>query len=323
MGKKGLTIYGCEKDEAMLFQKYSKSYDLKLKIVRDAVTLENASLAGGNKCISVSHKTEVTLPVLKALEKKGVRYISTRSIGLNHIDVKAAQRLGICIDNVVYSPNGVADYTLMLMLMGLRNTEDVLRRADEQNFKLAARGKELSDMTVGVLGTGRIGQAVIKRLTGFGCKVLAYDREKTADVNYANLDDVLEQSDIVTLHMPLDVETRHMLDDSSIAKMKKDALIVNTGRGALIDTEALVQALESGRLGGAVLDVIEGEEGIFYHNCKDEIIPNELFLRLRKLSNVTITPHVAFYTEHALKDVVENTIKNCLEYERRIEKWID
>jgi D-specific alpha-keto acid dehydrogenase len=166
-----------------------------------------------------------------------------------------------------------------------------------------------------VIGTGRIGAAVMDRLRGFGCRVLAYDTRPGTSADYVTLGALLEQSDIVTLHAPLTAETHHLLDRHRIERMKPGAVIVNTARGALVDTEALVRALESGRLGGAALDVLEGEEGIFYADCSDKPIATPLLLRLHVLPNVLISPHTAYYTDHALRDLVEGSIANCLRFE--------
>jgi D-specific alpha-keto acid dehydrogenase len=282
-------------------------------ITEAAVSEDNVGLALGNRCISIGHKTQVTKRTLLALSEAGVAYVSTRSVGCNHIDVDYAESVGISVETVAYSPDSVADYTLMLMLMVVRHAKSVIRRADVHDYRLTdVRGKELRDLTIGVIGTGRIGAAVIDRLRGFGCRILAYDTRPTASAEYVSLGELLQQSDVVTLHTPLTAETHHLLDRHRIDRMKHGAVVVNTGRGALLDTEALVSALESGRLGGAALDVLEGEEGIFYADCSDKPIENQLLLRLHRLSNVLISPHTAYYTDHALRDTVEHSLTNCL-----------
>lgn len=220
------------------------------------------------------------------------------------------------MENVTYSPDSVADYTLMLMLMAVRNAKSMIRCADTHDYRLHdTRGKELRDLTIGVIGTGRIGAAVMGRLRGFGSRILAYDSRPKVAADYVPLDELLQLSDIVTLHAPLNADTRHLLDRQRIEKMKHGALIINTGRGPLLDTEALIPALESGRLGGAALDVFEGEEGIFYADCRNKPIDNKPLLRLQELPNVIISPHTAYYTDHALNDMVENSITNCLDFE--------
>jgi D-specific alpha-keto acid dehydrogenase len=199
-----------------------------------------------------------------------VRYVSTRSVGYNHIDLKSAQSVGISVENVAYSPDSVADYTLMLMIMAMRDAQSTISRAQVHDYPLNdRRGKELRDMIVGVVGTGRIGAAVIDRLWRFGCHVLAYDRCPKSSAEYVALEELLQRSDVVTLHAPLTADTLHLLDRRRIELMRHGAFIINTGRGALLDTEALLAALESGHLDGVALDVLEGEEGVFYSDHRD------------------------------------------------------
>jgi D-specific alpha-keto acid dehydrogenase len=318
MEKMGITIYGCEQDEAVLFREMAPRFGIMPTITAAPVSEANIELVFENRCISVSHKTHITNTILRVLSQAGVVYLSTRSAGCNHIDVDFAQSVGISVGNVVYSPDSVADYTLMLMLMAVRNAKSTISRADIHDFRLnEVRGKELRDMTIGVIGTGRIGAAVMDRLRGFGCHIVAYDHRPKTSANYVTLDELLQQSDIITLHTPLNADTNHLLNRQRIEQMKYGAFIINTGRGSLLDTEALLPALESGRLGGVALDVLEGEEGIFYADYRDKPIESKLLLRLQKLPNVLITPHTAYYTDHALRDTIENTLINCLEFERR------
>ncbi|MFC8348273.1 D-isomer specific 2-hydroxyacid dehydrogenase family protein [Streptomyces sp. NPDC057280] len=317
-----ITAYGCGPDEAVLFRELAPGLGVRPTVTSAPVSEANAELASGRRCISVGHKTPVTHATLRALDRAGVRYISTRSIGCNHIDVEYAARLGILVENVSYSPDSVADYTLMLMLMALRDAKSVVRRTDLHDYRLSeVRGRELRDLTVGVIGTGRIGTAVMDRLRGFGCRILTHDNRPVhrPGVEYVPLDALLRRSDLVTLHAPLTAATHHLLNRQRLAQMKDDALIVNTGRGALIDTDALVQELENGRLGGAALDVVEGEEGIFYSDCRDKPLECKALLRLQELPNVVISPHTAYYTDRALRDAVENSLTNCLTFESRIQ----
>ena len=320
MAKMGITLYGCGHDEIVLFREMAPRFGVMLTITAAPVSEATIELAFGNRCISVSHKTHITHSILRALSQAGVAYISTRSTGCNHIDVDFAQSVGISVENVVYSPDSVADYTLMLMLMAVRNAKSTINRADIHDFRLhEVRGKELRDMTIGVIGTGRIGAAVMDRLRGFGCHIFAYDHRPKTSATYVPLDELLQQSDIVTLHTPLNADTHHLLNRQRIEQMKHGAFIINTGRGSLLDTEALLPALESGRLGGAALDVLEGEEGIFYADYRNKPIESKLLVWLQKLPNVLITPHTAYYTDHALRDTVEHTLLNCLKFERRKE----
>jgi D-specific alpha-keto acid dehydrogenase len=318
MKKIGITIYGCERDEAEVFNELSPRFGVIPTITSSAVSETNATLSRGNQCISVGHKSEISKRVLIALKDCGVKYISTRSIGCNHIDIQAAESLGITVGNVIYSPDSVADYTLMLMLMAIRKAKSVMSRVEKHDFRLDhVRGKELRDMTVGVLGTGRIGKAVIERLRGFGCRILAYGHSQEVAANYVSFNDLLQNSDLITIHVPLNADTYHMIGREQINAMKQGAFLINTARGALLDTNALIQALENGKLGGAALDVLEGEEGFFYFDHSRKSIDHPFILKLQKMPNVIITPHTAYYTERALYETVEKTILNCLEFERR------
>lgn len=309
----GITIYGCEPDEAALFRALAPRLGVEPRITGAALAADTVGLAHGNRCISIGHKTPVASSTLSALAAAGVAYVSTRSVGSDHVDVRSAERLGIAVETVAYSPDSVADYTLMLMLMAVRHARSVVRRAEIHDYRLHdVRGRELRDLTVGVIGTGRIGGAVLGRLRGFGCRTLAYDPRPRADADHVPLDALLEQSDVVSLHTPLTADTHHLLDRHRIERMRHGAVVVNTGRGALLDTEALVTALERGRLGGAALDVLEGEEGIFYADWSDRPLESGVLVRLSRLPNVLISPHTAYYTDRALRDTVEQCLANCL-----------
>jgi D-specific alpha-keto acid dehydrogenase len=311
----GVTAYGCGPHEAALFRDLAPRLGVVPTLTAAAPSESNAHLASGTRCVSVDHKTPVTRATLHALRETGVAYLSTRSIGRNHVDTRWATRLGIEVGTVSYSPDSVADYTLMLMLMAVRHAKPVIRRADCHDYRLHdVPGRELRDLTVGVVGTGRIGTAVVDRLRGFGCRLLTHDlRPGAADVP---LDVLLEHSDIVSLHVPLTSGTHHLLDERRIARMRAGAHVVNTGRGGLLDTEALLVALEGGRLGGAALDVVEGEQDQFYADRRRAGVV-DLLSRLHALPNVLISPHTAYYTDHALRDAVEGSLVGCIRFETR------
>jgi D-specific alpha-keto acid dehydrogenase len=313
----GITVYGCDPDEAKLFREMAPARGIVPIVTGAAVSVANIALASGNRCISVGHKSQIPNSTVLALRQAGVRYVSTRSVGYDHIDVQYAESLGISVENVAYSPDSVADYTLMLMLMAVRHAKSTISRVQAHDYRLNdGRGRELRDLTIGVIGTGRIGAAVIDRLRGFGGRVLAHDRCPKACAEYVPLDALLRHSDLVTLHTPLQTDTHHLLSRRHIERMKRGAIIINTGRGSLLDTEALLRALETGRLGGAALDVLEGEEGVFYGDYRQRPVANRLLLRLQQLPNVLITPHTAYYTDHALRDTVGNTLTNCRRAQR-------
>jgi D-specific alpha-keto acid dehydrogenase len=314
----GITVYGCGPDVVDLFAAMAPRLGVLTTRTEAPVTEANADLARGNRCISVGHKTPITNSTLAALRRAGVEYISTRSIGYNHIDVDHAASIGITVENVSYSPDSVADFTLMLILMAVRDAKAMIRRTDAHDYRLHHRhGRELRDLTVGVIGTGRIGCAVIDRLRGFGCRILANDKRPKTTAEFVSVDELLRRSDIVSLHTPLTPATHHLLDRRRFELMKPGAFVINTGRGALLDTRALIAALESGRLGGAALDVVEGEEGVFYADHRGTPIASTPLQRLQEMPNVLVSPHTAYYTDHALSDTVENSLVNCLNFESR------
>lgn len=316
-----ISVFGCEKDERQLFERYAARYGVEICCVDDPLKNENACDIPPESAISVNHKALVDARLIRTLQRHNIKYLSSRSVGLDHIDLDAAKHAGILVENISYSPESVAEYTIMLMLMAIRNTGSILRRVSSCDFRLEEkRAPELRDMTVGVVGTGRIGKAVIELLSGFGCSILAYDPQPSMNIRYVELDELIRRSDLITLHLPLNTTTRHLLDRVRIAKMKRSAILVNTARGALVDAAALTDALENGSIACAALDVVEGEEGWFYQDCSTLAPPP--FARLLALKNVIVTPHTAFYTEHALDDIVRNTVRNFLGYRGGLRKWI-
>jgi D-specific alpha-keto acid dehydrogenase len=296
-------VYGCGPTEAELFRRLGPPLGVAPTLTSHPVSAAGAIAVPRNRCASVAHTSPVTALELEALARCGVEHLCTRSIGVDHIDLEAAARLGITVDNVVYAPDSVADFTLLLILRLVRPATTV--GAEDE----ALLGRDLGELTVGVVGPGRIGRAVIRRLEAFGATVLASTRSGAEravpglpGVPCVPLADLLAHSDVVTLHTPLDARTRHLIGPDQLATIKPGALLVNTGRGGLVDTDALVAALERGALGGAALDVLDDEA--------------RLAPRLRALPNVVLTPHAAYRTRRTLREVVERTLLNCLDVER-------
>ena len=308
-----------EYDEQKYVEKFAEQYSFEYGFTSDYPSMENVQLAKGYDAISII--TNPMYPeILKAFHDVGVRYISTRSIGYEHIDVDYAHSLGMRASHVVYSPNSVANYTIMLILMACRNMPWIMKKADCQDYSLNGKvGKELSTSTVGVIGTGNIGRTVVKHLSGFGCRILAYslyeDEEVKKYAEYVSLDELIKQSDIITLHVPGNAENTHLIDAAAFEKMKDGVIIVNTARGLIIDTQALIAALKSGKVGYAALDTFEGEVGLYYLNKEMQRLDNDNMALLKSFPNVILSPHMAFYTEQAVSDMVENSIKGLLGFE--------
>lgn len=312
-----VTVYNCRAfDEKELFLKYAGELGMELVLCPDAPNQENAALAKGSECVNIiTSKTGEDL--LRLFAEYGVRYVVTRTIGYDHIDLKAAKKLGITIANAPYGPCGVADYTVMLMLMTLRKMKRIMERSSIQDFTLAGiQGREMKDLTVGIIGTGRIGRTVLQNLSGFGCRRLAYDIQENEEVKawgvpYVTLEELWRQADIISLHAPLTEENFHMINAASIAQMKDGVMIVNTARGGLVDSEALIAGIESGKIGGAGLDVVENEFGLYYYDHKSDILDNRELAVLRSFPNVTVSHHMAFYTDEHVNTVVRDSLLGC------------
>ncbi|MDE7017661.1 MAG: lactate dehydrogenase [Lachnospiraceae bacterium] len=311
-----VTVYNCRNfDEKELFLKYEKELGIELVLCADAPDLENISLAKGSECVDII-TSKITREMMKAFHENGVQYLTTRTIGYDHIDLEAAREFGIKVGNAPYGPNGVADYTVMLILMSIRKMKRILERTMIQDYTLAGvQGRELKDLTIGVIGTGRIGRTLIHNLSGFGCQMIAYDLHEQEEVKpyveYVSLEELFAKSDVITLHTPLTDENYHLIDAKSIASMKDGVVIINTARGALIDSEALINAIESGKIGAAGLDVVENEFGLYYYDHKSDILNNRELAILRGFPNVTVSHHMAFYTDNCVETVVRDSLLSC------------
>lgn len=312
-----VTVYNCRSfDEKELFEKYGTELEMELVLCPDAPDKENAILAKGSECIDIL-TSKMPKELLKVFADYGVKYITTRTIGYDHIDVKAAKELGMAVANAPYGPCGVADYAVMLILMTIRKMKRIMERTNIQDYSLMGiQGRELKDLTVGVIGTGRIGRTVLKDLSGFGCKLLAYDlyeskEVKASGVSYVTKEEMWKQADVITLHAPLTDENYHMIDKEAISQMKDGVMLINTARGGLIDSEALIEGIESGKIGGAGLDVVENEFGLYYYDHKSDILNNRELAILRGFPNVTVSHHMAFYTDDCVETVVRDSLKGC------------
>lgn len=307
-------VYGYRPyDEAEAFLVYGGKHQVEIGWTTEPPGIGNATLARGYDAISIV-STPMPGELIEAFRDAGIKMISTRTVGYDHVDIETAKRVGIHVSNATYSPCCVADYTVMLILMALRKMKRIMQRAELHDFSLPGTiGRELRSCTVGVLGTGKIGRQVIENLSGFGCRILAYGRhrDESLGVPFADLDTILRECDIITLHMPLGDDNYHLIGKAEIEKMRDGAVIVNTARGGLIDTEAMIDGLERGKLGGAALDVVENEGGLFHFDRKSDQIRHRQMSILKDMPNVIFSPHMAFYTREAIGDMVEHSILGC------------
>lgn len=254
-----------------------------------------------------------------------MRLVALRSAGFNHVDLEAAARLGLRVVRVPeYSPYAVAEHTVALVLALNRKIHRAYARVREANFSLDGLvGFDLHGKTVGVVGAGRIGAVMLRIMHGFGCRLLAHDLASSdalvrdLGVCYVDLAELFEQSDIISLHVPLTPTTRHLIDARALGLMKRDVLLINTGRGALIDTRALVAALKQGAIGGAGLDVYEEEEGVFFHDLSNQVLQDDVLARLLTFPNTLITSHQGFLTREALDNIADTTLASLTAFERR------
>jgi D-lactate dehydrogenase len=261
--------------------------------------------------------------VLTRVAAGGTRLIALRSAGYNNVDLPTAARLGLTVTRVpAYSPHAVAEHTVALILALNRKVHRAWARVREGNFSLdGLLGFDLVGRTVGVVGTGKIGAAVARIMSGFGCRVLAFDPVPNPDcsalgVSYLPFDGLLRRSDIVTLHCPLTPETRHLIDAAALERMKPGAMLINTGRGALVDTKMVIEALKSGRLGHLGLDVYEEEAALFFEDRSWRILQDDVFARLLTFPNVVVTGHQGFFTAEALTAIAETTLGAVTEFEQ-------
>ena len=309
-------------DEAGFFEKFAEKYNVEIISITETPTPENAVLAEGCEGVSVI-TTTITEDIIKVWKEAGVKHISTRTIGYDHVDLEAAKKCGMAVSNVTYSTGSVADYTVMLILMALRRMKSIIKRAEGMDYSLIGNiGKEIGDLTIGVVGTGKIGTHVMRNLSGFGCKIIAYDPYENEGAkkygNYCSLEEVFRLSDVITFHTPATADSFHMVNQESIKTMKDGVVIVNTARGSIIDTPVLIDALESGKIGAAALDVIENELGIFYGDYKYQVIGHREMSILKDLPNVLMLPHMAFYTENAVSDMVEHSIAHIVNHDGNV-----
>lgn len=286
------------------------------------LTEQSANLAVGFPCVCAFVNDRLNRQTLQILSSNGTKLIALRSAGFNHVDLKAAHELGIKVVRVPeYSPHAVAEHTVALILSLNRKIHRAYNRVRESNFSLDGLvGFDLYRKTVGIVGVGRIGSVLAKILTGFGCKILAYDVNQDSNlvalgVNYVSIDELLTKSNIISLHVPLTPQTHHLIDEKALSLTKPGVMIINTGRGALINTKALIQFLKSGHIGYAGLDVYEEEEGVFFENLSEEILYDDQLARLLTFPNVLLTSHQAFLTEEALSNIAQTTLQNISDFE--------
>ncbi|WP_442508875.1 2-hydroxyacid dehydrogenase [Novipirellula sp. SH528] len=295
----------------------------ELTFLEPRLTSETVQLANGHQAVCVFVNDQLDAAVLRSLAQRGVRVVALRCAGFNNVDLPTARELGIKVVRVpAYSPHAVAEHTVGLILTLNRKIHRAYARVRDGNFYLGGLlGFDLCGRTVGVIGTGQIGAVFAKIMSGFGCRLLGYDEYPNANcrelgMEYCDLSKLFAESDIISLHCPLTPETHHLIDAQSIANMRNGVMIINTSRGAVIDTQAVVDGLKSGKIGHLGLDVYEEEADFFFEDLSNEVIPDDTLSRLLTFPNVIITGHQAFFTQEALQCIAETTLQNITDIER-------
>lgn len=305
-------------DELKLCEEFSKKYNIDFVWTSEYPTEDNIEIAKDCDAVSIV-PCKFTNEYIDKLHSYGVKYILCRSIGFDHVPYEYSKSKGMKICAVNYPPNCVANYAIMLMMMASRKMNQIMLRSQAQDYSLRGKmGIDISDCTIGIIGTGNIGSTVIKHLSGFGSKILAYNIYEVDELkqyaNFVDLDTLYKNSDIITLHVASNSDTYHMLNENAFAKMKDGVIIVNTARGTLIDSNALIRNLKSGKISAAALDVIENENGLYYYNKTGDVLDNDELALLRSFPNVIVTPHTAFYTQTTVSNMVEKTFLSIKHY---------
>lgn len=310
--------YEVRPDEAAAFDRIEKALNIQIGRTELTLTPETLHLCAGCQGVTILGHSILNREMLQLLKDSGITAYSTRTVGCNHIDLDAAKELGVHVCNTNYGAECVADYTVMLLLISLRNYKPVLWRMQVNDYSLAGlQGRQIRSLTIGVIGTGRIGLQVMKNLSGFGCKFLCYDPYPNPEAaklgTYVLLDEIWENCDVITFHTPLTKDNFHMVNKETLAKMKDGVILINTARGELMDVEALTEGIENKKIGKLAMDVFDEEQGIYHENLRDSIIKNRSMAYLRQFPNVVMTPHIAFYTAEAVESMVEGGVRGVYE----------
>ncbi len=319
-----VVCYDCKKYDTVAFEKYAKDYP-HVELVPIEVKLDKttAYLAEGCKAVCVFVHDDVNREVLQILTSKGVEMLALRCAGFNNIDLKAAKELGIKVISRVpaYSPYSVAEHAMALIMAANRKIHKAYHRVKEGDFSIRGlQGFDMYKKVVGIMGTGKIGELTAGILkNGFQCEVIAYDIYKNPNIEkmgipYVSKEEIFQKSDIISLHVPLNKDTKYMINADAINMMKPNVMIVNTSRGAIIDTKAVIEGLKRKKIGSLAIDVYEFEDDFFYEDRSDQVIHDDTLMRLLTFPNVVVTSHQAYFTEEAMKNISESVLKSLEQY---------
>ncbi|MGQ9505512.1 MAG: 2-hydroxyacid dehydrogenase [Thermogutta sp.] len=321
-----VAVFSTKPYDREFLESANRSFGHELVFFEPRLTSQTASLADSFPAVCVFVNDELDARVLRHLHHVGTKLIALRCAGYNNVDLQVAEQLGFVVTRVpAYSPQAVAEHTLALILALARRLHKAYNRVREGNFALdGLLGMDLAGKTCGVVGTGKIGRLVAKRLIAFECHVLAFDTRPDEElaqigVEYVGYEELFRRSDIITLHCPLVPATHHLINEDTLALMKMGVVVINTSRGALVDTQAVIRALKSGKIGALGLDVYEEEADLFFEDLSNQVIQDDIFMRMLTFPNVIITGHQAFFTRNAMEAIAKKTLENVTAYERREE----
>jgi len=317
-----VAVFSTKPYDRTFLERANGGFGHELTFFEPRLTSETSSLADGFPAVCVFVNDILDAPVLERLAEGGTTVVALRCAGFNNVDLPTAERLGIKVVRVpAYSPYAVAEHTVGLILTLNRKIHRAFARVREGNFSLdGLLGFDLHGRTVGIVGTGQIGAVVARIMAGFGCRLLGYDLHPNADcealgMKYVSLDELLARADIITLHCPLTPKTRYLINAETIERMKPGAMLINTSRGAVIDTKAVIKGLKSGKIGSLGVDVYEEEADYFFEDLSQQVITDDVLARLLTFPNVVVTGHQAFFTQEAMEAIAETTQKNVRDIE--------
>jgi len=313
-------IYSTHEFDKKFILEANQNHDLFF--TEDALNEQTYELAKGCEAIAIFSNDKASDEVLTKLASIGIRFIALRSVGFDHVQLEKAKELGIKVANVPeYSPYAIAEHSVALLLCFNRKLIQANQLFNKKDFRLDSLiGFDLKNKTIGIIGTGKIGMAFASIMNGFGCKILAFDPIQNNEIDYieyCSLNTLLKISDVVSINCPLNESTKYLIDKDELALMKKNSILINTARGGVVNTKALIDALKTNQIAGACLDVYEKEKGLYFYDYQNKQISDELFNELIQLDNVLMTGHQAFLTEEALIGIANTTIENLNEWEEK------
>lgn len=316
-----ILVIGHREEETLIFEKFNQKLNYEISYTYDILNISNVEMTRGYDAICITVSSIITEEIAKRLSEFRVKYIINKLAGKDNLNLEVIDKYGLKAAYVpYYSPNSVSEHTIMLILAALRKLKLQLHKVDRHDFNIKGLiGRELRNMTVGVIGTGRIGCSTIRNLSGFGCRILANGHSEKEEIKpfaeYVTLEELLKESDVIAFHCPLTENTYHLINENTISMLKDGACLINTARGAIFDTKAVLKALKDGKISTVAMDVYEEENSVLRKDMSSNELVNKELEELIAMENVIYTTHTAFYTDEAISNMIETALENLHEYE--------